>query len=126
MKALTVWQPWAALIVTGVKDVENRNWRPPFALLGNRLAIHAGQRVDEGAMRRWGRTPGTDLAGVVVGTVIVTDCVRTSRSKWADKGSWHWLLTDPVLLDSPVPARGQQGLWDWTPSTSSPSDETVR
>jgi hypothetical protein len=28
MKCLSVWQPWAHLIVRGVKDVENRTWAP--------------------------------------------------------------------------------------------------
>ena len=32
MRALTVKQPWADLIVSGVKDVENRTWEPPSTL----------------------------------------------------------------------------------------------
>lgn len=27
MKAITIKQPWASLIVEGVKDIENRTWR---------------------------------------------------------------------------------------------------
>src|SRR5215472_1457845 len=43
MKALSVRQPWAWLIVNGYKPVENRNWLTKFR---GRLLIHAGQRFD--------------------------------------------------------------------------------
>jgi hypothetical protein len=44
MKALTVWQPWATLILQGAKPYEFRGWRPPRSLIGQRIAIHAGAR----------------------------------------------------------------------------------
>lgn len=50
MKALTLWQPWATAIAHLGKDVENRTWSPPRALLGKPLAIHAGQRVDKDSL----------------------------------------------------------------------------
>jgi len=49
LRALTVHEPWASLIAYGVKPVENRTWASTF-MLGKRLAIHRGQKVDfEGA-----------------------------------------------------------------------------
>lgn len=30
-------------------------------------------------------------------------------------GGWAWLLVDIRRLDPPVPAKGRQGLWEWTP-----------
>ncbi len=50
MKVLTVWQPWASLIAIGAKPYEFRGHLPPRALVGQRIAIHAGARppvVDE-------------------------------------------------------------------------------
>lgn len=44
MKALTVWQPWASLILIGAKPYEFRGWKPPRSLIGHRIAIHAGAR----------------------------------------------------------------------------------
>lgn len=44
MKALTIWQPWATLIVQGAKPYEFRGWKPPRSLIGQRVAIHAGAR----------------------------------------------------------------------------------
>lgn len=44
MLTLTVWQPWASLIMIGAKPYEFRSWRPPFKLIGERMVIHAGAR----------------------------------------------------------------------------------
>jgi hypothetical protein len=44
MKALTIWQPWATLIMAGAKPVEWRGWPCPQYVRGQRIAIHAGQR----------------------------------------------------------------------------------
>lgn len=44
MKALTIWQPWASLIVHGAKPYEFRGWRTPRSLIGQRIVIHAAAR----------------------------------------------------------------------------------
>lgn len=44
MKALTIWQPWASLIVAGAKPYEFRGWRFPRSLIGQRIVIHAAAR----------------------------------------------------------------------------------
>jgi hypothetical protein len=44
MKALTVLQPWATLIIAGAKPYEFRSWRPPAAMIGQRIVIHAAKR----------------------------------------------------------------------------------
>lgn len=47
MKALTIWQPWASLVMIGAKPYEFRRWdyreRAP-SLEGQRIVIHAGAR----------------------------------------------------------------------------------
>lgn len=52
MKALTIWQPWASLIIAGAKPYEFRGWRPPASIIGQRIVIHAAARkidVEEAA-----------------------------------------------------------------------------
>ena len=44
MKALTLHQPWASLVAAGAKPFEFRGWRPPVAMIGQRIAIHAAAR----------------------------------------------------------------------------------
>lgn len=48
MKALTVWQPWASLIMIGAKPYEFRRWdyrTRERGLEGQRIVIHAGARA---------------------------------------------------------------------------------
>lgn len=42
MKALTIHQPWASLIVHGLKPYEWRAWPCPRFMVGQRVVIHAG------------------------------------------------------------------------------------
>lgn len=50
MKALTIYQPWASLIIAGAKPYEFRKWNPrerggSYAnLIGQRIVIHASAR----------------------------------------------------------------------------------
>lgn len=44
MKVLTIWQPWASLIIAGAKPYEFRGWEAPKWIQGQRIGIHAGAR----------------------------------------------------------------------------------
>jgi len=48
MIAISIRQPWAGLIVLGIKDVENRFWRCPEKYIGRDVLIHTGLRPDDG------------------------------------------------------------------------------
>lgn len=43
MKAITIKQPWLWCITDSTKRVENRTWKPPFDLIGQRIALHASK-----------------------------------------------------------------------------------
>lgn len=47
LKVLTIWQPWATLIIAGAKPFEFRGWRPPASLIGQRIVIHAAARKEK-------------------------------------------------------------------------------
>src|SRR5206468_872693 len=75
--ALSVKQPWAALLAAGVKTVEVRTW--PTGRRG-RLLIHAGKVPDERPEAwAWVTTPAlkaaAELRGGVVGVGELTGCV---------------------------------------------------
>ena len=42
MKVLSVQQPWATMICSGIKDVENRTWKPKEN--PGRILIHASKK----------------------------------------------------------------------------------
>jgi hypothetical protein len=110
--ALSVWQPWAYLLVTGLKDTENRRWRTKYR---GRLWIHASQRLDENAYFALSSS-GVSLPehlprGALVGAVELVGCVRDSSSRWAEPGCWHWQVGRAWALPEPIPMRGRQGLF---------------
>jgi hypothetical protein len=116
MKVLTVKNPWAYFILYGSafghKDVENRTWETKYR---GPLLIHCSKSLDANFPREE-LPPGVnwqDFNGRIIGRVNLVDCVRNSKSLWAGKGMWHWVLRDPVPLKNPIQARGSLGLWDY-------------
>lgn len=109
LRALTVWQPHAEAIASGLKDVENRPWRFPLPD-GATIAIHAGLKVDPNGLGFGIDMPDDLPSGVIVCTVDVVRCVRDSASRWARPGAWHWVLARARRVD-PVQVRGQQTLF---------------
>ncbi len=52
MRALTLWRPWDWAMAFGGKDVENRTWKPWQSVIGQRIALHAGEHYDLGGAAR--------------------------------------------------------------------------
>lgn len=110
MRALTVKQPWASLIASGVKRIENRTWKPPKTLApGERFAIHAGSGWDKRGEAHTAARRGELPQGRVVCTAIIDRVVTDSTDPfWI--GPYGWVLRDIEPAESP-PARGGLGLW---------------
>ena len=115
MKALSIRQPWAWLIRSGVKDVENRTWRTWYR---GRFAIHASKSFDQTAYRRLLQShyapimpPRTSFRmGGIIGTVRLIKCVDQCSSDWF-QGPWGWLVADCRRCEF-VPMNGRLGLFD--------------
>lgn len=110
MKALSIMQPWAWLILHGGKDIENRTWRTEQR---GRILLHAGQRTDLDAFDAYrDLLPSLDKLprGGIVGMVTITGCVRHSLSPWFN-GPFGFTLKDAKEL--PFRAyRGQLGFFE--------------
>lgn len=77
MRAITIRQPWAQLILDGLKNFECRGYDVPLKLIGQRIAIHAGKNVDEGAAQAFGYIAPDMPTSAVVGTAVIAgsyDC----------------------------------------------------
>lgn len=117
MKCLSVRQPWASLICMGIKDVENRSWRPKCA--PGRILVHASANVDKNALKIAEEILGYKLPelprGAIVGTVEVIGFEQQSDSIWAMNGhgaEWKWILNNASLLDTPIAYKGRLNLFD--------------
>lgn len=113
MKALSIQQPWAWLIVHGHKDVENRTWP---TLVRGRVLIHAGKQIDAEGYG-WVRRTFPQIAlptqfevGGIVGEARVTGCVRDMDSPWFF-GPYGFVLRDARPLPF-RPLRGQLGFFE--------------
>jgi hypothetical protein len=90
MKIISIKQPWAQLIASGAKDVENRTWptryRGPVLIHASRRAN--GVRSDE-IERRFGvrLPPVLDLGGIV-GITEIVDCVKPHPSPWYNRDGY--------------------------------------
>ena len=126
MKALTLTQPWATLVAIGAKQIETRSWRTFYR---GPLAIHAAKSLPAWQFRDVLEAHGINgfmelSLGAVVATCTLTRIIRiypynipdTPEFDFGDYrvGRWMWYLSDVKALDTPIPARGSLGLWEWT------------
>lgn len=116
MKALSIRQPYAWLIVNGLKDVENRTWRTGYR---GPVLIHAGktypkwEHEDDYAIYHEQGYPEerTSMLGGMVGIATITDCVTSSVSKWWI-GPVGFTLADARPLPALITCKGELGFFD--------------
>lgn len=136
MKTITIKQPWASLIVEGIKDIENRTWPTKYR---GQVLIHAAAKgwkwievlnyLSEGAKAilnsfgydaTWIRRLPT---GAIIGSVEIVNCVVNHPSIWAEKSfydmfedakpTYNWVLANPIKFPEPIPAKGKLSFWDY-------------
>jgi hypothetical protein len=105
-RALSIRQPWAHAILHLGKDVENRKWRTHFR---GPILIQVSLKIEREEALKLKLDPDNLPTGVIVGSVEIVDCVRNSRSKWANARHWHWLLENPRALMKPILFKGALG-----------------
>lgn len=137
MKALSLTQPWATLVVTGEKRIETRSWSTRHEGV---IAIHAAKSfprlaqeicvnedVFNEALRRHGYLFPSDLpTGAIIGTARLIGCRRTEdisaqlSTQELEFGDYHegrfaWFLSDWIAIPETIPCRGALGLWTVPP-----------
>ncbi|KAM3280367.1 hypothetical protein ACQJBY_047265 [Aegilops geniculata] len=132
---LTMHQPWASLLVHGIKRVEGRSWPSPVT---GRLWIHAASKVPDpdtvAAMEDFYREiyavdgvhridfPQHYPVSRLLGCVEVVGCVRSEELVcWEDVPQsvrlegltdFCWLCENPQKLVVPFEMRGYQGVYN--------------
>lgn len=128
MKTLSVKQPWAYLICSGIKDIENRTWSTKFR---GRVLIHASSTTHRSWIQKIKAIPGAwdkisikqkDYQyGAIIGSVEIVDCVINHPSIWAEGTIskeypvYNWVLANPILFDKPIEnVKGKLSFWEFT------------
>eukprot|EP00736_Rhodelphis_marinus_P002619 Rmarinus@m.22428 len=131
---LSMHQPWASLLVMGIKKVEGRTWKHSHR---GRLWIHAASKpadlqtitaVERQYMDQWERaSEGTELrfptsypTSVLLGRVDVVDqCTNTEyRTKTPllqqeeTESPFLMICENPIVLRSPIPVSGEHKIWN--------------
>ena len=119
MRALSIRQPYAELILRGIKRIEYRSRRT--RIIGERFYIYAAKGEGTKALRHEG-TEGSAVSdtlapalsqretealprGVIVGTAIITGCERNN-------GQYQWHLSDVKRVKRPRKPKGMpQPVW---------------
>lgn len=110
LPAIAIRQPYAWLVVNGLKDVENRSRRTHFR---GRVLIHASRNLDllfSDTLEELGALAGVTLPGEydvggIIGLAEIVGCERRHGSKWKDPQSWAWILANAC----PLPCRECKG-----------------
>lgn len=122
MRALSIRQPWAWLIVNGHKDIENRTWPTRFR---GRVLIHAGKTMtrdeyDDGlatamhvGYRAFFPTREQLERGGIVGVATIVDCLPpgADASQWHARDQFGFRMADAKPLPF-VECKGALGFFD--------------
>lgn len=131
VKALTLWQPYASLIMAGLKRYETRSWSTQYR---GPLVIHAAKRWDSERKRDTDRvrillqqhgaeevfsTPMENTLGCALGVVDLVSCrqMDDGGSELENTigtfgpGRYGWECELLKVFESPVADTGKQGLW---------------
>ncbi len=118
MKALSLKQPFAELVVSGRKTIELRKWNTKFR---GEFLIHASKNPDESAMKRFGFE---NLAcGFIVGKAKLVDVrhYKNAEEHAKDKefhladierGDYGFVLENAQRVKE-IPCKGTLNFWEF-------------
>ena len=124
MKALTIRNPWATLIVEGYKEYEFRSWKTNYR---GKILIHAGLGIDKELLEKFKDYDLDYIGGAIIGEADLVDCILVdehlnnklkksnprvySKSKYTE--NYAWKLDNIKKYDKPIFIKGQLGLWNY-------------
>ena len=126
MKAISLLQPWATLVVMGVKKIETRNWGTKHR---GTILIHASQGkagsifAADAPFKKYIPDFKKLPFGAIIGEATIADVIRIEDLEMNDdiinrltmeekafgdysEGRYAWMLEDAVEFTRPIPARG--------------------
>ncbi|MDB5200568.1 MAG: hypothetical protein JWO92_2531 [Chitinophagaceae bacterium] len=132
MKAISLLQPFASLIVIGAKKFETRSWGTRYR---GPLLIHASKKWDtdqeqlldtfhfgtalqntDGKIKLpFGSVIGKVYLASVNYTQVVVGSLSEQEKAFGDytHGRYAWELKDPVQFDKPIPYKGSLSIWEF-------------
>ena len=133
MKAISLLQPWASLVVLGIKTIETRNWKTAYR---GSILIHASQGkagstfANEPPFKKYIPDYKKLSFGAIIGQATITNIFRIERLEMPEElinrltmeekafgdyaeGRFAWMLEEAFVFDKPIPARGTLSIWEY-------------
>lgn len=146
LPVITMWQPWASLLMARRKLYETRSFKPPSKYIGQRIFIHAAAKLpsernfsqelldlcyDEfGCGWNYSLPRGCILGTARIGSVVSSNdlfsqSIFAAHPDEEAAGDWSpnrfgWWMWDVEPLAIPIPAKGKQGWWRFPAQGMSP------
>jgi hypothetical protein len=125
ISCLSCYQPWAELLVAGIKPIENRTKRSNHTGL---LLIHASKKFDANwteklssvalsqakkYLKKVCNFPTKLPRGCIVGSVIQIGCTAPGdgMGEWHEEGAFGLRMVGAVKFEIPIPHVGRQGVF---------------
>ena len=130
MKVLSLTEPFATLIKENKKIIETRSWSTKYR---GELYIHASStkmsKKDSENKELMSLIDGKNLNfGNIICKCNLVDCIYMTKEYVEDmkqnnyqeyicgiyeEGRYAWILDEIQILDNPIKAKGQLGIWDY-------------
>lgn len=120
MKAITIKQPWASLIVNDIKHYEFRTWKTNYR---GKIYIHAGLSTDNKAKEKYSNYCLNYVNGAIIGEAHIVDCIlvdekfknkilKENKKVYQNASGYAFVLKNIKKYNKPIPCKGQLGLWN--------------
>lgn len=123
MKAITIRQPWASLIIENYKHYEFRSWKTNYR---GKVYIHAGSSIDKDILNRFDKLNIDYPLGAIIGEATLTDCVLVDEEfnkelhyinplvyfNTSYKSKYAFKFENIVKYENPIPCKGHLSLWN--------------
>lgn len=123
MKVLTIKQPWATLIVEGLKKYEFRTWKTNYR---GKILIHAGLSIDQKYSNKFKNYNFNYIKGAIIGEAEIIDCILVDEefNRKLQKeniliygndhiGIYALKLDNIKKYKNPIYIKGKLGLWNY-------------
>lgn len=140
MKTITIKQPFASLIVSGLKEYEFRTWKTSYR---GEILIHAGKGIDKDAMKKFESLNLDYPTGCIIAKANLTDCVPITEAAKKELREKNFLVysgttenqdwngygfkLENVETIEPIFVNGMLGLWECNlENDMGDSDESIQ
>lgn len=130
MKVISLLEPWASLIKEKVKYIETRSWQTKYR---GELYIHASKKkLTKNNLIEYKEQlsllKDTNFKyGYIIAKCNLVDCkvmtkelineIKKNHNEYISGdykvGRYAWILKDIEILKTPIPAKGQLGIWEY-------------